>query len=278
VQVITGLNQPEDIYVDAMNIYWTDIGDNTVWQADKFSFEKVQLADHQSKPWRVVTDGQKVYWTSNLGGGVLSTPIGGGTVELVYPANRPTGIAVDDSSIFWSNDGTAQIYKAPKLPGTGAPFLGHTADELYVDATRIYGRSLVPDSTTVPDSAFGVDKTTAAAIYYDQTLVPGLTVDSNRVYWYRATERYLSSALKNGTDRITQHFAAPPISFMKADDCHLFFVEPPHRIWNLPHASDRSSKLNVVTAAGTAIRRLAIDDRYVYWTDAGGGFIGRVAR
>ena len=43
IRILSGLSQPEDIVVDANNIYWTDIGDNSVWQANKQTLVKTQL-------------------------------------------------------------------------------------------------------------------------------------------------------------------------------------------------------------------------------------------
>jgi hypothetical protein len=60
IQVVTGLSTPEDIVVDANNIYWTDTGSNEVWQADKSTFTTTKIAGNQAKPYRIAVDSQYV--------------------------------------------------------------------------------------------------------------------------------------------------------------------------------------------------------------------------
>lgn len=69
---------------------------------------------------------------------------------------------------------------------------------------------------------------------------------------------------------------APPVPGDGSDDCAVYFVdnEPTERgIWK-NYVNVRMSLL--LTTAVVAPNRIAIDDKYVYWTDQ--GFIGRVPK
>jgi hypothetical protein len=57
-------------------------------------------------PTGIAVDGTSVYWTDFLGGTVMTVPVGGGTpTTLASGQDEPRGIAVDATSVYWTNFG-----------------------------------------------------------------------------------------------------------------------------------------------------------------------------
>lgn len=50
-------------------------------------------------------DATSVYWTDSSGGTVMKAPLGGGTPTTLAPGQvGPDGIAVDGTSVYWTNN------------------------------------------------------------------------------------------------------------------------------------------------------------------------------
>jgi len=101
-----GLSSPEDIAVDGLNVYWTDIGTGTVASVPVGGGTATPLAEGQSSPRRLALDDDYVYWTNELGAAVMRAPKdGSGTPELVSAASSPWGIVVIGDRVCWINTG-----------------------------------------------------------------------------------------------------------------------------------------------------------------------------
>jgi hypothetical protein len=105
----------------------------------------------------LVMDKDSLYWTANgdgmEGGVVLSVAKSGGAVTtLAANQTRPTGIAVDDTNVYWANQGapppqgdsdlgspTPTIMSIPKTGGTATVLFGapDTPDALTLDDTGV---------------------------------------------------------------------------------------------------------------------------------------------
>jgi len=109
----------------------------------------------------------------------------GGPVTIASSVPTPRGIAVDDTSVYWTSEGDSTVSKAP-LAGGPSTILAMNQDEpvaIAVNATTVYwvdghGQSL----HSVPKGG-GVDTTLSSAEAY----CPDVALDSASVYWICGT-------------------------------------------------------------------------------------------
>jgi hypothetical protein len=63
------------------------------------------LASGQMMPLDLAVDATSVYWTDSTGGTVMKVPLAGGTpTTLASGQSSPDYIAVDGTSVYWTND------------------------------------------------------------------------------------------------------------------------------------------------------------------------------
>jgi hypothetical protein len=288
--ILSGLGTPEDIAVDAQNIYYTDTGTSEVWQVDKRTFATTLLASAQARPFRLAVEGGYVYWSNADGGAIVRAPVGGfAAPAVIYAAAAPLAIAVDADAIYWS-DGK-KIYKGAKDPAVGGPpvLLADLAavfptndppTEFKIDGTRIYSegcRGGVGGSVGV--GAYGIDKTTGAIKGYEGCPFMywgwGIAVSSAGVFWYKplnGTTRQIKSTAGAMTLCSSISTIAPCVipRYLAADECAVYFTDQQGRLWRLLPTE------MAPRALATGGIRLALDETYVYTT--GVGRIGRALK
>jgi hypothetical protein len=279
VQVITGLTNTEAFAMDANNLYYID--DGTVWQASKTTFTKTQLAvNSEAAPFELAVANGWVYWTTWRGNAIRAVPIGGGTTQTLYPANKPTALTVDATDVYWSDDGTKHVLKAP-IDGSGSPtqFFAFAADALLNDATNVY--------VTGDTGWMARNKSTGAQIVYGLTGTvnwSGLAMNTTSLFTVEVdpssglVDLWVDTTYKAGHGGPSVY--APilaGIEYLAADDCDLFFsgeYVDGNGIYSV-HVSQPSNQMTLVTQYGDG-SNIAIDDQYLYWLDS--TFVGRLAR
>jgi hypothetical protein len=123
-------NMPEDIGVDAQNVYWTDLGDGSVRAVPKAGGAVVTLATGQAQPRRLALDGSYVYWANHLGGAIMRAPKDGSAAPtLVSTAVQPMAVAVVGAYVFFveQTGAAGDLQRAPAAGGS--PVLWDTLDQ-----------------------------------------------------------------------------------------------------------------------------------------------------
>ena len=100
--VVTDLEGPWEVAVDASRVYWAT--SNTIKSAPLDGGTVSTLAAGYG-PTRIAVDSTRLYWTDTVANGVLSVPIGGGRVTTLSstPGSQPQDLAIDATSVYWVN-------------------------------------------------------------------------------------------------------------------------------------------------------------------------------
>jgi hypothetical protein len=195
------------IAVDATSVYWasqnTGCASRYTQPSDRFGAVRelplrggaiTPLASEQNCPWGIAVDASSVYWTDL--DGVMKAPLGGGSPTMLATGQSPRGIAVDATSVYWTNVG----YIGPSGSVMKAPLEGGAAIALASGQYTTQG--IAVDATSVYwTNGEGVMKVplgggTITALVADASRQSGtyaIAVDTASVYW---TDDYRGTVMK----------------------------------------------------------------------------------
>jgi hypothetical protein len=120
----SGQNGPSSIAVDSSNVYWTDFGtspmaytDGTVMQVPIGGGTIVTLASSLNAVGVVAVKGGNVYFTTQgtsdnnfADGTVIKVPVGGGAATTLASGQAPYAVAVDSTSVYWTDYATPSTW------------------------------------------------------------------------------------------------------------------------------------------------------------------------
>jgi hypothetical protein len=107
---------PTFLALDEHNVYWTDSLNGRVMRAPLNGGPAVVLVDDpDNTPWGIAVNLGWVYWVDDEGL-VLKVPVDGGTpILLCDGGHMPVNVAVDATSVYWTDYGENAVGSVLKL-------------------------------------------------------------------------------------------------------------------------------------------------------------------
>jgi len=244
IPLATGQINPSGIAVDDAGIYWTNYSDGgTVVKLSLDGGTPTILATEQHCPNDVAVRSGQLFWTNNVpSGSVMTEPTAGGTpTPIATGQGSPDLLAVDDANVYWTNTEDAGSVVLSHRNG-GAPVTLATEQDaptgIAVYDGSVYwtdygaGGSLM----TVSASGGGIPETLVPA----QVFPFGIAVDATGAYW----------ASQGNVGSSGSIYFEPSKSF---------------------NPGQTSAYVIVLATNQDVPTRIALDESYVYWTNAGTG-------
>lgn len=246
-QIATGLMSPRGIAVDASNVYFTTLGGGQIVKCPLSGCQAPlpTLATGQNQPYAIAVDATHVYWVNRqpAGNGTVMkcaiTGCGGNPTQLASGQATPFDIAVDANFVYWSNFGDGTIRKVPLAGGT--PVQVTTAGQMGTRGIAVDGSNLYYAHSTL-GTISQVPLAGGATVTLASTQVSpwAVTVNGGEVFWSNSRATAAGGAVQKTA------IGGGPI---------------------IPRAINQNFPLCVAADATT-----------LYWINAGGNSVQKVAR
>jgi hypothetical protein len=291
---------PVSIGLNDANVVWLDQGSPPRWYDGMVTAMPLDggaprtIAANLKLAGQLAVRGDRVYWTTQLGGTVASASIdggGGAPVALASGQYDAYAIAVDGHDVYWTilapASGGGSVWSVPV--GGGTPVLLAAAQEvprgIAVDATSVYWTDDPPvaDSGTVMRMPLGGGAITTLAS--GQNRVGAIAVDESSVYWL-ASDAVMKAPLSGAPDggaAVALYRTQGQNEFIGVDGAATIRVDAHDVYWTNGNASP--GRVMSVAKSGGEARELVSQQMQptglalapagspsasaVYWTDEG---------
>lgn len=123
---LASANQPQDVAIDDLYLYWAENncgtpGRNAIRKISKTGGTVIPLTTTGTCHGVMAMDDSNVYFkhsVNNIWRIGKVTKDGGSITYLAYPESHPTGIAVDDTHVYWVEENAGNVKKVPTTGGT----------------------------------------------------------------------------------------------------------------------------------------------------------------
>jgi hypothetical protein len=127
----------------ATGVYWTDDEHGTVMTTLVSGGPAISLASGRFAPGAIAVGPTAVYWAEGgelSNGAIMMLPLEGGSLATLVPGIRPRSLAVDATSIYWTDLTAGTVAKAPLAGGVATLLASDQKDpgSIAVDSTSVY--------------------------------------------------------------------------------------------------------------------------------------------
>jgi hypothetical protein len=232
------------IAVDGTNVYWNDDvgsggsllsvpvgGGATTTLVSGTAFEDVKV------------DATNVYWAGNMGGAVNAGTImkmpksGGSPVTLVSGLRSPNGLAVDGTSVYWtdtSGSGTGTVRSVPVAGGVAVTLASGLISPfgIAVDGSSVYWNDQDLDFKSQGDvMKVPLHGGTSVTLASNQSIDRGaIAVDSQNVYWV-ARAAVMKAPIGGGTATVVWSGVSP--WGLAIDGTSVYFMDQNYNLMKL---------------------------------------------
>jgi hypothetical protein len=251
----------------------------SVHAAPRCGGDSVKVADEQRYPVDVVLDGDKAFWT-NLGtnttgdvdnGVVMRASLGGFAKEMtVQEDGVPTGIAIDETDVYWSTD----WYGIRRLPRDATTDFAQTivdvsATAVAVDDTHVYWLDANGGVGRATKQGTAVEELNPSTCCYDES-VGSIAIDASDVFVLDACGSLKRVAKSGGPAALITE--GQPVQGAAAG--HRIAIDDAHVYWlgdtSVLRAAKSGGPAQVVAPAGESPigyrGGVALSETDVYWS------------
>lgn len=177
-----------ELFVGTDQVWWTGEPDD-LWRAPVGGLPQGMQPDLLSSnalPNGLAVDAESLYWVNRLDGAIKKADHSFGGQMVLATGDIPWDIAVDDSFVYWTEQGSGvgagAVRKASKVDGSGAVLLAADATGprgLAIDATHLYWAN--KDEGAIKSVPLDGGPVTVLAAGQGQP--SNVAVDADFVYW-----------------------------------------------------------------------------------------------
>lgn len=271
-----GQNDPSDLAVDELDLYWTNTGANQVVRVAKVGGTATIVASSQPSPLGIALDDTHVYWTQNTTpGAVVRAPKSGGSPQVIassqYYAFR---LVLSGSTVYFIGDTTSGFVRSvPKTGGTVTDLQSASSPKgLAYDGTKLFW-SAWNEIRKADASALAPPTKLSTA----ESFPAALAADESDVFWLDMYANKIRKVSKPGgaPTTLASLTSGTPRGSIAIDATYVYFIDPKG---NALRKVPKSGGAATTVAKASDPRGIVVDANYVYWTNGGDGTVMRVAK
>lgn len=255
--LVSGAGAATGLAVESGNVYWTDRARGEVWWLPPDAGTSRFIASGQGAPTGIALFGDSIYWANESTNRIATLQRDGGGGGTVLGTPSPRFIAVDAVTQYWtSGSGTVSrnflSMSNPLVTGLGSPWA------LVIDADALYWTDN-SDAGAFGRTDFASATTTR---YASGTPFTGIAIDGARVYASKFAGNEIVKVPIDGGALLRVVTTPSPGSLVYSSG-FLYWANGTQ----IRRVSVDGGAQDVLAGTSSATPVLAIDGRYVYWTD-----------
>ncbi|MBI5206231.1 MAG: Ig-like domain-containing protein, partial [Candidatus Firestonebacteria bacterium] len=260
----SGLNTPQKIATDLLNVYWTESDGGTIKKISIFGGIITTLASGENTPYGIAVDSTSVYWTGFSGGTINKINKNGGTVTtLASGLNQPYDIVVDSINVYWTEQNGGIVKKVGKDGGTVTILASglNLPQEIAVDSINVYWTEFNGNTLKKVSINGGTVTTLASGLNGPW----GIAIDSMDIYWTEISGGTVKKISINGGTVTTLASGLNQPYGIAVDSMDVYWVELVGG--TVKKVSINGGTVTTLTSGLNQPYDIAIDSMNVYWTE-----------